>query len=950
MNLFSADTGINKNQNTNSVNQRSGSSTTRIGARISARISKDLGNGRYLLNLGGNDTLYVESENKFSENQRVDLEVRSSSNGRVELKLLSQTDDKTTAAATVNNNDSALLSKNINLNVTTADLALINSNETQTTDEVSQTDENPEKILNTTGNTESLNSKSTTQNNTEIQLVISRDRNSGEITAVKVILPSGKAIDAELITEASESTETEKEDKTANTSIKDIIFKAIENENTTVTEQNNSAQPQSGRIRNMLMAIAEKVFAGSTNINTNSSESLSTMKLQGITLPLILTDSSLTSQALAVAALDTQNTGEPYQLQLSLPVSSEYPLQTELFSSNNISLQQTPAGELALVYINSKGESAIQQIPEESVTNITQSLPASMSETLNIPVKLGLQSMLQGVIKEDIISNPPATVYTNNTEKLTLPQNDPTKLDALIKRGGMTPSSATRDAARALLDNSLPVNRDNIQALLALSAGKSGAERSNFLNSGAKLLAMDAPLSPPLAAGLSKLYTEDGVMKTGITKINSSLGNAVQSLHQLTENSESPQQTSQQTLLNTLNKATDTLRGIPVLIDALGINSPAADSSIGNTSQELSSSLAEFVSTSARERLGTIEQLIQNATQQILDHDPVLSRLSTALDSILTKLGNLPEETEDISAKIKTAATDIPNTHTEEENLSKLADIIKKDFPELSGKDLTLNINNIIKDIPLLREHIAHPGIGNLPEFWEPVDIDNTTLQKSDLKEVKNIIEQILTSETPEHAKALTREMIKTIDKDTLRTLASAMQEIEKDEINKHPSLRHLREANTELRELGRALVAQKAENLAGSRNDPASFTTSVPFNFNNQDGQEEEGKLSMFYNKRRSSKGNWQQRVILDLNMSVLGNIIGDIQFYDNTINLNLITSNRDTVAILQSEQETLHGNLENLGFSSSIGIKLMEPKLEKEAQPESTPSSGQHLLDIQA
>ncbi len=947
MSLFTAATDISKNQNNNSATQRTGNNTTRVGARISARISKDLGNGRYILNLGGNDSLYVESESKFSENQRVDLEVRSSSNGRVELKLLSQTDDKSAAAATVNNSDSALLSRNVNLSVTTADLALLDSKETSNTEVISQDNEIFEKDQTSASSTDSPISKTGTQDQNEIQLVISRDRNSGEITGVKVILPSGKEIAAELITEASEAAVTEEEEEnTPSTSIKDIIFNAIEYKDSAGSEPANSVQPQSGRIRNMLMAIAEKVFTGGSNLNLNISETPSTMNLQGVTLPLILTEATVP----ATAPYNTGITSEPYQILLNLPVSSEYPLQPELFRSSDISLQQTSAGEYTLTYINSSGKNQILPITEENTENIARALPAEMSESLNIPVKLGQKSTIQGVIREDINSNPPPTVYTNATDKLTLPQNDPLKLDALIKRGGMTPSSATRDAARALLINSLPVNRNNIQALLALAAGKNGTERSSFLNSGARLLALDAPLSPPLAAGLSKLATEDGVMKTGITNINSSLNNALQSLQQPLSDSQVSQQTSEQTLLNTLNKATDTLRGIPVLIDALNLDTATGEIASSNTSIELSSSLAEFVSTSARERLGTIEQLIQHATQQILDQDPILSRLSAALDSILTKLGNLPAESEELKITDKTPAANVQNAHTEEENLSKIADIIKKDFPELSGKDLTLNLNDIIKDIPLLREHISHPGIGNLPEFWEPVNIDNATLQKADLKEVKNIIEQVMNSETPEHAKALTREMLKTIDKDTLRTLASTMQEIEKDEINKQPSLRHLREANTELRELGRALVAQKAENLASSRNDPASFTTSIPFSFNNQDGQGEEGKLSMFYNKRRSSKGNWQQRVILDLNMSVLGNIIGDIQFYDNTINLSLISSSRDTVAILESEQETLHSNLESLGFNSSIGIKLMEPKLEKETAPESRKNSGQHLLDIQA
>ena len=445
---------------------------------------------------------------------------------------------------------------------------------------------------------------------------------------------------------------------------------------------------------------------------------------------------------------------------------------------------------------------------------------------------------------------------------------------------------------------------------------------------------------------MSKLATENSLMHESINKIDNAL-NAAQKTAYVNQHEVGTttvigdRPNNIQNIINSLDRASQTLKGIPVLIEALDNSSSEQQAIPATNDNSTAKALEAFISSSARERLSTVESIIQSSAEQILHGDPVLSRLSKALDTVLNKLGNLPDAPQE-EASI--------NERSENIDLEKIKGVLKADFNNLNHGDVKLNLGEIIKDMPLLKERFAHPGINNLPEFWQKVDIDSATLENSDISKIKQTIEQILTAQTPEKAQHAAKEMLQTIDRDTLRTLASTLQEIEREEIQKHPTLQSLKEASKELRELGRALVAQKAENLSNSRNDPASFNTSIPFNFNNGSDGGEDGKLSMFYNKSKGKKGNWQQRVLLDLNMSVLGNIIGDIQFHEGIINVSFISSNKETVNILEKDKEDLLTGLESLGFQASVGVRLLKPKSERAASKEAPLTPSTHLLDVKA
>ena len=931
---------------------------TRIGTKVNASIAKNLGGGKYILNLGGSNTIVVQSQENFQEKENVELEIRSNNEGKVELKLISRQAEQNTAAAKIIGTDSATINKDIQIYVSTNELPEINK---AATDELPESNKNSTNGLPEISNAAAIKTSDTTENmqaqantpsqpnsgnksSAEIQLIINYDNKNPETSpSIKIILPDGNVIDAEIIAENSEPQQTAEESK-INNPIKDIIFKNKTSEETSQTEDSaDIVKSPSGSIKNILTAIVDKMFSKEAiaALPETDRANIAKMIINEITLPILISESSKINNP----------TSSDQTLDKEIGITFKYldignALNDILSKDSNLSLSQTNSDEYALKYTASNGEKIELPVPQANNELIKQAISPLTEDKIELPAQLGIKSLLQGIIQENI-KNSGEIVTTIQQPNLTKPQEDQTKLDAIIRSSGTTPSIATRDAARALLDNAQLVSRDNIHSLLALSAGKTGAERIEFLNAGAKLIALDAPLSPALASGISKLATDGNLMHESITKIDNALNAAKKNIpidrHEIDTTATGAALKNLQNVANSLDRASQTLKGIPILIEALGNPTderpeiPSTNESNLGTAKELES----FISSSARERLGTVENMIQTSAEQILLGEPILSRLSKALDTILNKLGNLPDTQQEEA---------IINEKGENIDLEKLKGVLKADLNNLNHGDTKLNLGEIIKDIPLLRERFAHPGINNMPEFWQKVDIDSTTLENSDFSKIKQTIEQILTAQTPEKAQHATKEMLRTIDRDTLRTLASTLQEIEREEMQKHPALQSLKEANKELRELGRALVAQKAENLSNSRNDPASFNTSIPFNFNNENGDGEDGKLSMFYNKSKSKKGNWQQRVLLDLNMSVLGNIIGDIQFHEGIINVSFISSNKNVVSILEKDKDELLSGLEDLGFQASVGVRLLEPKTEKATNKETPLTLSKHLLDVKA
>ena len=1016
-------TGITTLQN----QQKSGAVGTRdvrVGARINARVATDLGEGKYILNLGGNETLYVESETRFSENEQVKIELRQADNGSVELKLLSRSNAQAGAAVSEISADSVTFNRELQLSLPTSSLVEVFSVESGISkqDEVTVDPTLPAPPV-MSGSVDSVSVQNPIQSVSELRLLVERNLDTGGINSVKVVLPDGKQLAAELITGnvavATGVAEEGGERVGAAISLKDAVFAEVSGDINSVkvvlpdgkqlaaelitgnvavatgvaeeggdragaaislkdavfAEVSGDQVGESGEdavaagegeakqsgLKDILSGIAGRFFrhnSGTDVLAAAVRAGSATMLLTEVALPLQLAVASIPSVGL-------EQLGQA--VNITFPVVPGSDLLRELLAATDLILSRTAGGEYMLNFTAESGEVQSVPLPPATVAQLPIELDSLFAQAESgssggLPVRLGAKSLLQGVIQESLFAAGDKSAAEKSADILLRPQEDVARLDKLIRRCGLTPSKVTREAARALLNNELLVSRESVHSLLALSAGRSGRERVAFLNAGARLLSLDAPLSPPLAAGMSRLLAAENGMpfiSGALERIGTALEAARSTLSSDSDSGEVQpavnvvQNSAEPAAL--LSRAVTTLRGIPVLLEMLGVNSDGE----GNltATDETAQELRNFVSTSARERLGTIENLLQSSAGRILQEDPVLVRLSSVLDTVLSKLGNLPEELAEkplTEAEAFSAAGDESTAGdggNKAVDITRLKNILQQDFAAMQGtaRDLQFNLNSLLKDIPLLGERLAHPGISSIPEFWERVEVDSITLQKADLPAIREGIEQIINEPSSRRAQELTRELLRTVDKETLRTLAGTLQEIEREEIQKHPALSSLREASHELRELGRALVAQKAENLAGSRNAPANFSTSIPFTFNGNSDNNKEGRLSMFYNRSKGGKGNWQQRVILDLNMSVLGNIIGDIQFYEGMINVSLVSSERTTVAILEAEKEELGSGLENLGFAASIGVRLLEPAKIKTPEEDSR-AAGSHFLDVQA
>ncbi len=585
-----------------------------------------------------------------------------------------------------------------------------------------------------------------------------------------------------------------------------------------------------------------------------------------------------------------------------------------------------------------------------------------------------------------------------------------TPFDAFLTNAGLTPSAATREVAGVLHDAGLTINRENVQNLLALAAGKSGAERLQILTAGAKLINMDAPLSPSLAAGLSALAPEQPGVSARIENIIESLKSAAGNLQQ----ADAQAITAQTRVMDTLS----------VLV----------------SQEDTPQTLANFVRSYGREVLADTAAGIENAVSRLIDNSPSLKILSASLEVVLAKVSNLseaefqgqlmraadslassvngagfeniqvpinPESGENIPqapANLPVAENQsqpqVAQPESAEQQISADQSAAAGEPVKQAGAEVNLNQellkpqhNTDAQAAPVGGESSAaqplqapvaddgagllraaleklnantlmsmradidvvqiprHPGVENFPESMKPVADNHSPVSSIDHQALRSAVERLEQANTPAQAAEIAREVTRTMDGATLREFARVLQHAEREEISSQPGMRELREAAASVRELGRAFVAQKLENIAGQRMNPEVYAASVPFRFSGggDDGESGDGNLQMFYRKsKRGSGRDWTQRVVLELDMSALGNVVGDIRFYEGALNLALLTPEQESADWLESGLDELAENLAGVGFPCTPGVRLIRKAPKEEAQVKTSQGSGR--LDIKA
>ena len=243
----------------------------------------------------------------------------------------------------------------------------------------------------------------------------------------------------------------------------------------------------------------------------------------------------------------------------------------------------------------------------------------------------------------------------------------------------------------------------------------------------------------------------------------------------------------------------------------------------------------------------------------------------------------------------------------------------------------------------------AHPGAESMADYLKSVPDHLRQPGQADLQSVDRLLGELARAQSPQEAAQITRSALGGMDNATLRELATLLQQAEREELRSLPALEQLKSASDEVRQLGRAFMAQKAENLATLRHDPAVYSAQIPLKFGDTSG---DGQLQMFYRRKTGGKErDWTQRVVLDLRMSALGGVVGDLRFHAGQLNVSLLSEDPQTLAMLQEDADELATGLAEAGFDCIPGFRLLKKPEKSQRKNDDTPQPAPPgRLDIRA
>ena len=565
------------------------------------------------------------------------------------------------------------------------------------------------------------------------------------------------------------------------------------------------------------------------------------------------------------------------------------------------------------------------------------------------------------------------------------------KAAAILLRGaGLTPEPAAMEAAKALVANNVQVDRDAVQALLAVTAGvEDAAERTLLLKAAARLSAKDIPLSPPLVAGLADVLAR----KAGVQEL---MAGAMEAL----------------TPDPGLPEAVPLMAGAKELLDLLHVDLDRSDAAVA---------LERYVSTFGREALGKALALVETSAQTLLENNPLLQKIDQTLTLLLTQLqGDMEEfagaggqdggkplpaavpgaevvadpETADVPPPASTAQTPVfmrpgspihaylnaPRALPIEEMLKNLPPMPKVVSlgtpPPAIAPGQTANVGGVQPPAPppaavppadaavAAEDDAADPaqlfarpgeqkGAEEKPESGVLMKLDRLFqtpgLNRPELEllrpgglleryldsapagrdgggktgaEAAKLLRELLSDNPAESAKA--QQELPKKEAAVLREAASRLTKMESEAVRADPVLNRLADAAASLRDLGRQLLAAKAENLAGQDRNPGVVLAEVPFKLNDDAG---DGRMQMFYRRSKGKADGWTSRVILDLNTTRMGPVLGDMRFFGQDMVLNMFVEDQGTAEYLAASEEYLADALWAKGFRLKSKFMVLPP-----------------------
>lgn len=524
----------------------------------------------------------------------------------------------------------------------------------------------------------------------------------------------------------------------------------------------------------------------------------------------------------------------------------------------------------------------------------------------------------------------------------------------LLNAAGLTPSPAALEAAKALISHNVQVDRPTIQTLMSMVAGLEGDERANLLNAAARLASHDVPLASPIASGLADILGKNA----GISELLSQITD-------LLDPEGLPDNAKQ--LLTTAKE----------MLEMLVVDLDKADAPLA---------LERFISTFGRETLGKAMAMVETAAQAYLENNPQLAKIDVAMTAILTMLeqgempanqtatpetlpgqapsatppaGEIPEVMQPGTALPPAAGTPEagetitpgasqtqpqPTTppaqpeHPAQAQQAKPAEQAplpgSKEFA--AAQENAAGKNQLAAELaknPLFAGKNAFqlPGV-NSPEveLLRPSGTLDRILSLADQQQgvgatkdtVERLLRELLGPDSHKAESAL--RDLSGRGKQALANSASRLAEMERDIIRNDPVLTRLSDAAGTIRDLGRQLIAAKAENLATADRNPGVMMAEVPFKLNEDGGN---GRMQMFYRRSKSAKGGWSARVILDLNTTSMGPVLGDMRFFGQDMVLNLFVDKQETAEFLAGSAEDLTEALLGKGFRLKPKFMVLPP-----------------------
>ncbi len=521
----------------------------------------------------------------------------------------------------------------------------------------------------------------------------------------------------------------------------------------------------------------------------------------------------------------------------------------------------------------------------------------------------------------------------------------------LLNAAGLTPSPAALEAAKALISHNVQVDRSTVQTLMSMVAGLEGDERSNLLNAAARLASHDVPLASPLASGLADILSRESGISELLAQISA-----------LLDPEGLPESAKQ--LLTTAKE----------MLEMLVVDLDKADAPLA---------LERFISTFGREALGKTLAMVETAAQAYLEANPQLVKMDAAMAAILTMLeqGEMPTSqpgqttpaatvpSADLPEVLQPPATSqatnpeqaaTPNAQTEQAKTAEQALVPgSKEFilaqETAVGKNQQLAAELAKNPLFAGKNAFQLPGVNSSEiELLPPSGALDRILASAEQQQgvatpketVEKLLRELLGPDSHKAESAL--RDLSGRGKQALANSASRLGEMERELIRNDPVLTRLSDAAGTIRDLGRQLLAAKAENLASADRNPGMMMAEVPFKLNEDGGN---GRMQMFYRRTKSAKGGWSARVILDLNTTNMGPVLGDMRFFGQDMVLNLFVDKKETAEYLASSAEDLTEALLGKGFRLKPKFMVLPPPPPPpeipaaEAEPKITAETAQEM-----